>query len=76
MVVVRDEGADEKRLVYVTGATDPDDIRAPLRQRLLTYVLPSAVVPLNALPLNPAAISTPVRSAERSPHRIDDRPPT
>lgn len=39
-VLVRDEGAGEKRLVYVTGATDPADIRARLGQRLLTYVVP------------------------------------
>lgn len=39
-MLVRDEGAHEKRLVYVTGATDPADIRARLGQRLLTYVVP------------------------------------
>ncbi|BCZ24948.1 hypothetical protein MTY59_48030 [Mycobacterium senriense] len=39
-VLVRDKGAGEERLVYVTGATDPADIRARLGQRLLTYVVP------------------------------------
>ncbi|WP_082955170.1 non-ribosomal peptide synthetase, partial [Mycobacterium mantenii] len=52
VVVVREDRPGEKRLVgYVTGAADPADIRARLGQRLPTYMVPSAVVALDALPL-------------------------
>ncbi|WP_142248469.1 non-ribosomal peptide synthetase, partial [Mycobacterium colombiense] len=51
-VVVREDQPGDKRVVgYVTGAADPADIRARLGQRLPTYMLPSAVVVLDALPL-------------------------
>ncbi|ORB07690.1 non-ribosomal peptide synthetase [Mycobacterium mantenii] len=51
-VVVREDRPGEKRLVgYVTGAADPADVRARLGQRLPTYMVPSAVVVLDALPL-------------------------
>ncbi|MCA2245065.1 amino acid adenylation domain-containing protein, partial [Mycobacterium sp. WUMAC-067] len=51
-VIAREDRAGEKRLVgYVTGAADPADIRARLGQRLPTYMVPSAVVVLDAMPL-------------------------
>ncbi|WP_156660653.1 non-ribosomal peptide synthetase, partial [Mycobacterium sp. 852002-10029_SCH5224772] len=51
-VIAREDRAGERRLVgYVTGAADPADIRARLGQRLPTYMVPSAVVVLDALPL-------------------------
>ncbi|WP_142254604.1 non-ribosomal peptide synthetase, partial [Mycobacterium colombiense] len=51
-VVVREDQPGDKRVVgYVTGAADPADIRARLGQRLPTYMLPSAVVVLDALPM-------------------------
>ncbi|MCV7241158.1 AMP-binding protein, partial [Mycobacterium mantenii] len=51
-VIAREDLAGEKRLVgYVTGAADPADIRARLGRRLPTYMVPSAVVVLDALPL-------------------------
>ncbi|WP_165609540.1 condensation domain-containing protein, partial [Mycobacterium mantenii] len=51
-VIAREDRAGEKRLVgYVTGAADPADIRARLGRRLPTYMVPSAVVVLDALPL-------------------------
>ncbi|MCA2265932.1 non-ribosomal peptide synthase/polyketide synthase, partial [Mycobacterium marseillense] len=51
-VLVREDRAGEKRLVgYVTGAADPTDIRARLGRRLPTYMVPSAVVVLDALPM-------------------------
>ncbi|WP_297602280.1 condensation domain-containing protein, partial [Mycobacterium sp.] len=51
-VLVREDRAGDKRLVgYVTGAADPTDIRARLGRRLPTYMVPSAVVVLDALPL-------------------------
>ncbi len=51
-VLVREDRVGDKRLVgYVTGAADPTDIRARLGRRLPTYMVPSAVVVLEALPL-------------------------
>ncbi|WP_155765857.1 phosphopantetheine-binding protein, partial [Mycobacterium colombiense] len=51
-VLVREDRVGEKRLVgYVTGAADPADIRAWLGQRLPAYMVPSAVVVLDAPPL-------------------------
>ncbi|MGV0042256.1 AMP-binding enzyme, partial [Mycobacterium colombiense] len=51
-VVVREDHPGDKRLVgYVTGAADPADIRARLGQRLPTYMVPAAVVVLDALPV-------------------------
>ncbi|MCV7241189.1 AMP-binding protein, partial [Mycobacterium mantenii] len=51
-VLVREDRVGEKHLVgYVTGAADPADVRARLGQRLPTYMVPSAVVVLDALPL-------------------------
>ncbi|MDM4143285.1 non-ribosomal peptide synthetase, partial [Mycobacterium sp. FLAC0960] len=51
-VVVREDRVGERRLVgYVTGAADPADIRARLGQRLPPYMVPAAVVVLEALPL-------------------------
>ncbi|WP_156749337.1 non-ribosomal peptide synthetase, partial [Mycobacterium sp. 1165196.3] len=53
-VIAREDRAGDKRLVgYVTGVADPTDIRAWLGQRLPTYMVPSAVVVLEALPLTP-----------------------
>src|SRR6185312_13565195 len=49
-VIAREDRADAVRLVgYVTGVADPADIRARLGQRLPTYMVPSAVVVLDAL---------------------------
>ncbi|KPN56092.1 hypothetical protein AN931_13430, partial [Mycobacterium intracellulare subsp. chimaera] len=51
-VLVREDRAGDKRLVgYVTGAADPTDIRARLGRRLPTYMVPSTVVVLDALPM-------------------------
>ncbi|MCV7398504.1 amino acid adenylation domain-containing protein [Mycobacterium paraseoulense] len=44
--------AREGRLVgYVTGAVDPDAIRAALAERLPAYMVPAAVIRLDAIPL-------------------------
>ena len=63
VVVVRDDGAGDQRLVaYVvppagvpleTPALGLEALRTRLRQALPDYMLPSAVVPLPALPLSP-----------------------
>jgi hypothetical protein len=56
-VVVREELPGEKRLVaYVVGngAASADDLLAHLRTRLPDYMVPGAVVVMDALPLTPA----------------------
>ncbi|RAV13514.1 non-ribosomal peptide synthetase [Mycolicibacterium sp. GF69] len=51
-VVARDDRAGEKRLVgYVTGNADPAQLRALLSDRLPAYMVPTAVVLIDALPL-------------------------
>ncbi|WP_156745321.1 non-ribosomal peptide synthetase, partial [Mycobacterium sp. 1165178.9] len=51
-VVAREDRPGEKRLVgYVTGTAHPADLRARLAQRLPAYMVPAAVVMLEALPL-------------------------
>ncbi|EUA33496.1 linear gramicidin synthetase subunit D domain protein [Mycobacterium xenopi 4042] len=66
-VIAREDRPGDKRLVgYVTGTADPVDIRAALRERLPAYMVPAAVVVLDALPLTPTANWT----AAPCPHRI------
>ncbi|MGV9801311.1 amino acid adenylation domain-containing protein, partial [Mycobacterium sp. NPDC003449] len=55
-VIAREDRQGDKRLVgYVTetvsGAVDPDQARAALAERLPAYMVPSAVLPLDSLPL-------------------------
>ncbi|WP_156425323.1 non-ribosomal peptide synthase/polyketide synthase, partial [Mycobacterium sp. GA-1285] len=52
VVIAREDRPGDKRLVaYVTGAAEPADVRAQLGQRLPVYMVPAAVVTLDALPL-------------------------
>ncbi|WP_231990760.1 non-ribosomal peptide synthetase, partial [Mycobacterium sp. 852002-30065_SCH5024008] len=52
VVLVREDRPDVRRLVgYVTGTVDPVAIRAELAERLPTYMVPAAIVMLDALPL-------------------------
>ncbi|WP_264028762.1 non-ribosomal peptide synthetase [Mycobacterium mantenii] len=52
VVVVREDRPGGKRLVgYVTGTADPAEMRAALTERLPAYMVPAAVVVLEALPL-------------------------
>ncbi len=52
VVITREDPAGAKRLVgYVTGTADPATVRAGLAQRLPAYMVPAAVVALEALPL-------------------------
>ncbi|BCO83874.1 hypothetical protein MINTM011_22090 [Mycobacterium paraintracellulare] len=51
-VIAREDRPGDKRLVgYLTGTADPADVRARLGQRLPAYMVPAAVVVIDALPL-------------------------
>ena len=52
VVLAREDRPGDKRLVgYMTGTADPAKVRAALAERLPTYMVPAAVVALDALPL-------------------------
>jgi acyl carrier protein len=52
VVLARENRPGDKRLVgYVTGTADPAQIRALLAKRLPAYMVPAAVIVLDALPL-------------------------
>ena len=54
VVIAREDRPGDKRLVgYVTGTADPAEARVALAQRLPAYMVPTAVVGLDALPLTP-----------------------
>ncbi|HEX8242611.1 MAG TPA: amino acid adenylation domain-containing protein, partial [Longimicrobium sp.] len=55
VVVVREDAPGDRRLVaYVVGGAETADVRDALRKRLPEYMVPSAVVALEALPLTPS----------------------
>ena len=52
VVIAREDRPGDKRLVgYVTGTADPAAVRAALAERLPAYMVPAAVVVIDALPL-------------------------
>ena len=52
VVIAREDRPGDKRLVgYVTGTADPAEIRAKLAEKLPVYMVPVAVVVIDALPL-------------------------
>ncbi len=54
VVIAREDRPGDKRLVgYLTGSADPATARAALAERLPAYMVPAAVVVLDALPLTP-----------------------
>jgi amino acid adenylation domain-containing protein/non-ribosomal peptide synthase protein (TIGR01720 family) len=51
-VIAREDRPGDKRLVgYMTGTADPAQVRSALAERLPAYMVPAAVVVLDALPL-------------------------
>ncbi|WP_120313417.1 non-ribosomal peptide synthase/polyketide synthase, partial [Mycobacterium mantenii] len=53
-VIAREDRPGDKRLVgYITGGADPVEVRARLADRLPAYMVPAAVVAIEALPLTP-----------------------
>ncbi|WP_422746644.1 amino acid adenylation domain-containing protein [Mycobacterium sp. WMMD1722] len=51
-VIVREDRPGDKRLVgYLTGTADPVRLRAALGERLPAYMVPAALVPIEAFPL-------------------------
>ena len=54
VVIAREDRPGDKRLVgYVTGTADPAGARTALAERLPAYMVPAAVVVVEALPLTP-----------------------
>ena len=54
VVIAREDRPGDQRLVgYVTGTAEPAQLRAALTQRLPAYMIPAAVVVIEALPLTP-----------------------
>src|SRR5215469_3941036 len=54
VVIAREDRPGDKRLVgYITGTADPAQMRAQLGERLPAYMVPAAVVVIDALPLTP-----------------------
>ncbi|BBX46971.1 hypothetical protein MCOO_29860 [Mycobacterium cookii] len=52
VVIAREDHPGDKRLIgYITGTADPAATRAALAERLPAYMVPAAVVTLDALPL-------------------------
>ena len=52
VVIAREDRPGEKRLVgYVTGTVEPAGVRTALTERLPAYMVPAAVVVMDALPL-------------------------
>ena len=52
VVIAREDRPGDKRLVgYVTGNAEPAELRAALAERLPAYMVPAAVVVVDALPL-------------------------
>ncbi|UGT72574.1 amino acid adenylation domain-containing protein [Mycolicibacterium smegmatis] len=53
-VIAREDRPGDKRLVgYITGTADPAELRTQLGDRLPPYMVPVAIVVLDALPLTP-----------------------
>ena len=52
VVIAREDRPGDKHLIgYITGTADPGQIRATLAERLPTYMVPAAVMVIDAVPL-------------------------
>src|SRR6185312_14910338 len=52
VVIAREDVPGDKRLVgYITGTAEPAALRTALAERLPAYMVPAAIVPIDALPL-------------------------
>ena len=72
VVIAREDRPGDKRLVgYVTGTADPAGLRAALGERLPGYMVPAAVVVLEALPLDGQRQTRHPRPAGTRIHRCD-----
>jgi amino acid adenylation domain-containing protein len=69
VVVTREERGDKSLIAYVVGSPAIEELRVHLRERLPVYMMPSAFVLLDALPLNPNGkvnrLALPAPDAER-----------
>ena len=66
-VIAREDRPGDKRLVgYITGIADPVKVRAALADRLPGYMVPAAVVVMDALPLT---VSGKLDTRAPHPHR-------
>ena len=78
-VVVRDDGAGDELVAYVTGGATPDELSAFLATVLPKHMVPSAIVVLQEMPLSPsgkidrAALPAPVRGGSE---HVAPRTPT
>ncbi len=54
VVIAREDRPGDKRLVgYITGTADTAELRTQLAERLPAYMVPAAVVAIDALPMTP-----------------------
>ena len=69
VVVTREERGDKSLIAYVVGSPAIEELRVHLRERLPVYMMPSAFVLLDALPLSPNGkvnrLALPAPDAER-----------
>ncbi len=54
VVIVREEAGDRRLVAYVTGTEETSELRERLRSSLPEYMVPSAIVALESMPLNPS----------------------
>ena len=77
VVVAREDRPGDKRLIgYVTGTADPTEMRRAFAELLPPYMLPAAIVVLDALPLTVnSKLDTRALPAPEYQTQIDFRPP-
>jgi non-ribosomal peptide synthase protein (TIGR01720 family) len=53
VAVAREDGGERRLVAYIVGSVDADALRIHLRERLPDYMVPSAFVAMDAIPLTP-----------------------